>query len=706
MKRYFNRFKILHKIIISVFVFALPVCILLFYMISGFNNNIEFARKEVWGSKLLSPLTTLSELVSQHQLLVRLFLQGNTNVQDRIDHTAKKIDEAFDTLFKEGKRYERALRFDVNTLKSIKMEEIHYSNAHAMWQELRKNYKKNSIVQNDVEHEMVIKPVKEMIKWVAETSNIILDPDLDSHYLSSAAIVILPNTLNSLSEFLLYSESVIFKGFRSRDDMIKFAVFAGNLEESSERIQQNITNALREDKLFYGISESLQKNIPPALNNYQASVVPFLVVLKRIANDPGSSISIEEFLESAMALINSGAQLRETSFHELQLLLKRRIENFSQKRLIAISLSLAALLLAAVIIFIVSVGITRSLGKVIGIAGEIAAGNIHKAKSDLEAIGKNEFMYGDEDKDGLRHSKNEIVQLFKAVSTMTASLDSLLAQVRKSGIQVTSSSTQISAAARQLEATVAEQASSINEVSATGKEISATAHEFAKTMNGVAEMSFRASELANESMNSLSDINTTMKSLLENITESFGKLKTVNEKMVDITQVITTITKVANQINLLSLNAAIEAEKAGEYGIGFSVVAREIRRLADQTAVAAIDIEALILETQDAMKQGMSAVAEYTDQTMTSTERIAEISVDLLRAIEHTQDLAPQFESANQGMQIQSQSAAQISEAMEQLNESAKQTRDSLVEFKEVTEQLNEAVRDLQNEVSRFSISS
>ena len=102
----------------------------------------------------------------------------------------------------------------------------------------------------------------------------------------------------------------------------------------------------------------------------------------------------------------------------------------------------------------------------------------------------------------------------------------------------------------------------------------------------------------------------------------------------------------------------------------------------------------------------MSAVAEYTDQTMTSTERIAEISVDFLRAIEHTQDLAPQFESANQDMQIQSQSAAQISEAMEQLNESAKQTRDSLVEFKEVTEQLNEAVRDLQNEVSRFSISS
>lgn len=706
MKRYFNRLKILHKIIISVFVFALPVCILLFYMISGFNNNIEFARKELWGSKLLSPLTTLAELVPQHQLLVRLFLQGDITVQSRIDATAKRIDDAFDLLAKEGKKYERALRFDINTLKTLKMEEIHYSNAYAMWQELRKNYKNNSIVQNDVEHEMVMKPVKAMIQWVAETSKIILDPDLDSHYLSIVAIVALPNTLSSLSEFLLYGESVVFKGFRSREDMIKFAVFAGNLEDSLGRIQQYIANALREDKFSYGVSESLQKNIPPALNGYQASFIPFLVVLKRIANDPDSKLSVEEFLEPAMTLITSGAQLRETSLQELQILLNKRIENFTQKRFIAIMLSFVALCLAASIIIIVSVGITRSLGKVISIAGEIAAGNIYKAKSDLETIGKDGFEYDDSDKDGVRHSGNEIVQLFKAVSTMTTSLDALLAQVRKSGIQVTSSSTQISAAARQLEATVAEQASSISEVSATSKEISATAHEFAKTMNRVAEMSLRASELASASMNSLSDINKTMKALLENITESFGKLKTVDEKMDNITQVITTITKVANQINLLSLNAAIEAEKAGEYGTGFSVVAREIRRLADQTAVAAIDIEVLILETQDAMKQGMSAVAEYTDQTMTSTERIAEISVDLLRAIEHTQDLVPQFESANQGMQAQSQSAAQISEAMEQLNESAKQTRDSLLEFKEVTEQLNEAVRDLQNEVSRFSISS
>lgn len=696
----------LHKIIISVFVFALPVCILLFYTITGFNKNIEFTQKEIWGSVLLGSLTTLAELVPEHQLMVRLLLQGDASVQNKIDVTAKKIDDAFKTLVVDGKKYEKVLKIDQKTLKSMKLEEIHYSKALAMWQELRKHYKNNSTVQNDVEHEMVIKPVNAMIQWVGETSNIILDPDLDSHYMANVAIVTLPKTLSALSEFLLYGESVVFKGFRSRDDMIKFAVFAGMLEESLGRIQQHITNALREDVNYYGSSDSLQKKMPPALSNYQESIVPFLVVLKRFANDPDSKIGVDEFLEPAMALIDAGAKLREQSLAELRVLLHKRIDSFSQKRLIAILLSTVALFLAATIILIVSIGITRSLGKVIDIAGDIAAGNIYKAKKDLETIGKNEFKYDDGKQDSSLGNRNEIVQLFQAVSTMTTSLDSLLAQVHKSGVQVTSSSTQISAAARQLEATVAEQASSISEVSATSKEISATAHEFAKTMNRVAGMSSKAAELASASMDSLSDINKTMKLLLENISESFGKLKIVNEKMENVSEVITTITKVANQINLLSLNAAIEAEKAGEYGTGFSVVAREIRRLADQTAVAAIDIEVLILETQDAMKEGMSAVAAYADQTMTSTEKIAEISVDLLRAIEHTQDLVPQFESANQGMQVQSQSAAQISEAMEQLNESAKQTRDSLVEFKGVTEQLNEAVRDLQNEVARFSISS
>ena len=83
------------------------------------------------------------------------------------------------------------------------------------------------------------------------------------------------------------------------------------------------------------------------------------------------------------------------------------------------------------------------------------------------------------------------------------------------------------------------------------------------------------------------------------------KLTAIQQRAHDITSVVTTITKVADQTNLLSLNAAIEAEKAGEYGRGFAVVAREIRRLADQTAVATLDIERIVNEMRASVSAGV-----------------------------------------------------------------------------------------------------
>src|SRR6266699_6172202 len=91
-------------------------------------------------------------------------------------------------------------------------------------------------------------------------------------------------------------------------------------------------------------------------------------------------------------------------------------------------------------------------------------------------------------------------------------------------------------------------------------------------------------------------------------------LTAIQERAHDITTVVTTITKVADQTNLLSLNAAIEAEKAGEYGLGFAVVATEIRRLADQTAVATFDIEQMVKEILSAVSAGVMGMDKFSEE--------------------------------------------------------------------------------------------
>ncbi|MCA1993616.1 MAG: methyl-accepting chemotaxis protein, partial [Coleofasciculus sp. S288] len=169
---------------------------------------------------------------------------------------------------------------------------------------------------------------------------------------------------------------------------------------------------------------------------------------------------------------------------------------------------------------------------------------------------------------------------------------------------------------------------------------------------------------------------------------------------------VTTITKVADQTNLLSLNAAIEAEKAGEYGLGFAVVAREIRRLADQTAVATLDIENMVREMQSAVSTGVMEMDKFTKEVGQSVEDVRDISVQLGSIIEQVQALSPRFEAVNQGMETQSQGAQQINEAMVQLSEASSQTATALREINSAIEQLNDAAHGLRHEISRFKVNA
>jgi methyl-accepting chemotaxis protein WspA len=176
----------------------------------------------------------------------------------------------------------------------------------------------------------------------------------------------------------------------------------------------------------------------------------------------------------------------------------------------------------------------------------------------------------------------------------------------------------------------------------------------------------------------------------------------LNEKASNINQVVTSITKVADQTNLLSLNAAIEAEKAGEHGRGFAVVATEIRRLADQTAIASYDIEQLVKEMQSAVSAGVMGMDKFSEEVRRGVQEVGQVSEQLGQIIGQVQAITPQFEAVNEGMQSQSIGAQQISEALAQLCESAQQTVDSLHQSGIVIDQLNSTASDLRISTSRF----
>ncbi|AHZ69427.1 MULTISPECIES: methyl-accepting chemotaxis protein [Pseudomonas] len=300
--------------------------------------------------------------------------------------------------------------------------------------------------------------------------------------------------------------------------------------------------------------------------------------------------------------------------------------------------------------------------------------------------------------------KDEFGAVETGFNDMMTELTSLVSQAQRSSVQVTTSVTEIAATSKQQQATATETAATTTEIGATSREIAATSRDLVRTMTEVSTAADQASVAAGSGQQGLARMEETMHSVMGAADLVNAKLAILNEKAGNINQVVVTIVKVADQTNLLSLNAAIEAEKAGEYGRGFAVVATEVRRLADQTAVATYDIEQMVREIQSAVSAGVMGMDKFSEEVRRGMSEVQQVGEQLSQIIHQVQALAPRVLMVNEGMQAQATGAEQINHALVQLGDASSQTVESLRQASFAIDELSQVAVGLRGGVSRFKV--
>ncbi|WP_322980259.1 methyl-accepting chemotaxis protein [Pseudomonas sp. C11] len=328
--------------------------------------------------------------------------------------------------------------------------------------------------------------------------------------------------------------------------------------------------------------------------------------------------------------------------------------------------------------------ITRPVQSIVGALKELENGDL-STKLDLQR-------------------RDEFGAIEQGFNSMVTELKALVGNTQRSAVQMTTSVTEIAATSRQQQATATETAATTTEIGATSREIAATSRDLVRTMSEVSDTAEQTSILAGTGQLCLARMEEIMHQVMGAADVVNGKLSILNEKAGNITQVVTTIVKVADQTNLLSLNAAIEAEKAGEYGKGFAVVAVEVRRLADQTAVATYDIEQMVREIQSAVSAGVMGMDKFSEEVRRGIGEMTQMGDQLNQIIQQVQALAPRILMVNEGMQAQSTGAEQINQALVQLSEASSQTVDSLRQAGSAIDELNQVANNLRVGVSRFKV--
>ena len=444
------------------------------------------------------------------------------------------------------------------------------------------------------------------------------------------------------------------------------------------------------------ISATTDARIPPArrdrerLQTTEVAASPYAELFRRFEQDPRPS-----FLERAVDPV-----LGEVCYYAVTrvptgdwLLVVREPRSVLLAPVLALVRGNA--LLAAVgvsVVVLLLVRIARSISRRVAAAAQIAA---RIAEGDLAAADAASVGADGED---------EVAELLRGLASMTDRLNTLLARVREASVRLESTSTEVSAGSRRQSETATGFGASVSQITTASVEIGATGTELLRTMERVAQAASDTATMASAGRRDLGSMASSMQHLKQDAAAVSARLSTIDEKASGITTVVDTITKVADQTNLLSVNAALEAEKAGEFGVGFMVVAREIRRLADQTAEATLDIDRIVRQMQEAVAAGVGEMSRLDARMRSSTEEAARLGLHMGEMIARVDAGSGEVQQVREGMANQAEGANQISQALTGLSSGATSASESAAQFSHAALDLQGALRTLQAALECFRL--
>jgi twitching motility protein PilJ len=295
-----------------------------------------------------------------------------------------------------------------------------------------------------------------------------------------------------------------------------------------------------------------------------------------------------------------------------------------------------------------------------------------------------------------------------SVNFMLDNFTKVLERVRKAAIDVSTSANQILEAADDMTAGATQQDQEITNTSSAVEELTVSMKQVSNNAEASAEAARRALDAAEQGNRAVSDTLEGMQRIRASVQATAKKIKSLGDRSLEISEIINVINDITEQTNLLALNAAIEAARAGEAGRGFAVVADEVRKLAEHSRSATKDIAALIkaiqAETNEAvvvMEEGTREVevgAGLADQAGKALEAISSV---VRQSAELVQEISLASKQQVRGTEGVANAMQIISGITRQTTQGAKQTAGTVGNMVKLSEQLNEALAQFRSQSAR-----
>lgn len=442
---------------------------------------------------------------------------------------------------------------------------------------------------------------------------------------------------------------------------------------------EDLTNTVKSDK-----GKELLSNVKTSRSEYNEVLERVLGAIKSDNQAQATKLLLGDLREKQKSYFGSVEELLKYQGSLMEEAGKLAEGKAKFSTILTIILACAALIFSAFTLFWIVRSIAKPLNEAVVVMNKVAEGDLTAA---IES-----------------KSTNEVGQFMSSAKHMIEKLKTIIADLKSASSNIASASQELSASSEQMSRGVTEQSGRATQIATATNEMSQTVVDVAKNASSISSSSAETANIAKEGETIVNKSVEEVKAIADTVNESAKLMGSLGERSKQIGEIVNVIKDIADQTNLLALNAAIEAARAGEQGRGFAVVADEVRKLAERTAKATSEIGNMIGAIQEEMEKAVTSMQDGTKRVEVGVEfsaRAGEALRKIVGSVSELQSMVQQIASATEEMSTASE---QISGDIEAIANVSKETAVSSNQISQSSSDLSRLASNLNEVVKIFKV--
>ena len=727
----FGRLKLWQKLTLIAVLTGSTLPFITWQLVKAKNKDINFGQREIYGTEYLPPLRKLHEQVAKHRDLTNGYLHGNSLMKDQLPLTQQTIHAAFQSLSDVDTRPVESTTYGTLFESSDKVNALKRE-----WEAVRAKSANSTNAQEVFDqHNRLMNSVHNLLIHVADKSNLILDPDLDTYYLVDAVIVQLPNAVDAFAQVRGLVAGAISSKAISPQEQTQLTLQSARALVALGQVETSMRKAFEANATMGGDFASKQQQV------MSEAVREAKAFLKKSESFTPTAGNAEQVFAEATKVMDRLGILYETSRNNLEELLHKRIAGFKNERNFVLAIVFAGLLFSIAIAFVIVRGISSQVNSLSQLVQEIELGNLDAraeviAQDELGALATS-FNTTLDNARGLSQSRVErddiqrsIMRLLEEVSTvaegdltreaavtedltgaiadsfnfMIAELRRIIGQVKEVTVQVTNAAASTHTSSSDLVQKAEQQSEQIQITAQALEEMTSSIQEVSQGALLSASVAQQSLINARQGAKAVQDTIKGMNRLREQVQETSSHIRRLRERSQEIDEIVQFIDEIADQTSILAINASIQAATAGDAGRGFAVVAEEIERLAERASQATAKISSLVKSIQAGTNEAIFAMEENNKEVAEGSKLALQAGQSLTEIENVSEHLAELIQNISQASRKQTDSSETLSKAMADISHIMTETTTGIQQSAVTINSLTSLADALQSSIASFKL--